>query len=150
VLLLTFLFALTLVFLATARHYPAEARIFPMAVSSVMLGLLGLELVSRRESDWSRRLRKHLNPAGESVADAYPRGAQFAAIAWVAASAALFWLAGILAAVALYVFASLRFRGRRSYLSSAAIAAGTTLAIWLLFSVALKIELYRGALAGNM
>ena len=147
--LLACLFAFTLIFLATATHYAAEARVFPVGVSCAMLGLLALELASRQKSDWSRGLRKRLNPASASAMEPYPRARQLVAMMWVAAGAILFWVAGILLAVALYVFASMRFRARRSYVASLRASAGATLAIWLLFSVALKIDLYRGILGGG-
>jgi hypothetical protein len=147
--LLACLSAFTLIFLVTAMRYAAEARVFPVAVSCLMLGLLALELISRQESDWSRSLRKRLNPASTSATEPYPRVRQLTAIMWVAAGAILFWVAGILLAVAVYVLASMRFRARRSYVASLAVSAGATLAIWLLFSVVLKIELYRGILGGG-
>jgi len=146
--LLGCLLAFTVIFLATASRYSADARIFPVAVSTVMLVLLALDFASRQETAWSKALRTRLNPASV-LAESYPRSKQAAAMAWVAAAAILFWLAGILVAVALYVFGSLKFRGHRSYAASCAVSAGTTLAIWLLFSVVLKIELYRGILSGG-
>ena len=147
--LLVCLLAFTLIFVVAATHYSAEARLFPVAVSCVMLGLLAVELASRFETDWSRALRRRVNPASASALGTYPRRKQLAALTWVALSALLFWLAGILVAVAMYVFSSLKIRGHRSWMSSAAVAAGATLAIWLLFSVALKIELYRGIWGGG-
>ncbi len=147
--LLVCLLVFTLIFVVTAAHYSAEARLFPVAVSCVMLGLLAIELASRFETDWSRAVRRRVNPASASVLGTYPKRKQLAAIAWVALSALLFWLAGILIAVAVYVLSSLKLRGRRSWISSAVFAAGATLAIWLLFSVALKIELYRGIWGGG-
>jgi hypothetical protein len=143
------LFAFTLIFLAIATHYSAEARLFPVAVSCVMLGLLALELASRQEWDWSRSLRKRLSPASASNVEPYPPRRQLAAMGWVAAGAMLFWAAGILLAVALYVFASMRFRGRRPYVASVSASAAATFGIWLLFSALLKIELYGGILGGG-
>ena len=147
--LLACLSAFTLTFLVAATHYAAEARVFPVAVSCLMLSLLALEFISRQESDWSRSLRKRLNPASASAAEPYPRVRQLTAMMWVAAGAILFWVAGILLAVALYVLASMRFRARRSYAASLAVSAGVTLSTWVLFSVILKIDLYRGILVGG-
>ena len=58
-------------------------------------------------------------------------------------------LIGILHAIPLFVFAAVRWRGKRSYVVSLAIAAATTLFIWLLFARLLRIELYAGLLGGG-
>ena len=76
--------------------------------------------------------------------DSRPLRGQFTAVIWLAAFALLLVLIGILYAVPVYVFASLRFRGRRSRLKSASIAAIATGGIWLLFAVVLHLELYPG------
>jgi hypothetical protein len=124
----------TSIFLAAAYGYPSQARAFPVAVGWVTLLLVALDIVSRT---------KPLKP-GAATEDSRPLGRQFGAVVWLAAFALMLVLIGILYAVPLYVFASLRFRGRRSWLTSLWIAAVATSAIWLLFAVVLRLELYPG------
>jgi hypothetical protein len=73
---------------------------------------------------------------------------QVAAIAWIAAFVVLMILIGILYAVPVYVFASVRLRGRRPLWLCAAVSAGIAVFIWFLFEQVLQLELYPGILFG--
>jgi len=117
----------TAIFLATAYRYPPQARAFPVAVASVTLFLVALDLVFRTDTK-----------AGAAT------GGQFRAVAWLSVFALMLVLIGILYAVPLYVVASLRFRGNRSWFTSLWIAAIVTAGIWLLFAVVLRLDLYPG------
>jgi hypothetical protein len=76
-------------------------------------------------------------------------GRQFAAVLWLAGFATALLLIGVLYAVPLYVFASLRLRGRRSYPVCLAGGAGMALLVWSLFAVLLHLNLYPGLLFGG-
>ncbi len=89
-----------------------------------MLSLLAIDLVSRNTTE-----------------NRPPITGQFRAIIWLAAFTLLLVVIGILYAVPLYIAASLRFRGHRSWLSSLLTAAITTAGIWLLFAVVLRLDL---------
>jgi len=118
---------LTVVFLATAYTYPSQARAFPVAVAWVMLFLIAIDMLS-----------------GKTAEDRPPVAGQFRAVAWLAAFALTLVLIGILYGVPLYIAASLRFRGHRSWIASLMAAAITTSGIWLLFAVVLRLDLYQG------
>lgn len=122
----------TVAFLAAAYGYPSQARTFPVAVASVTLFLVALDITKSR-----------LNPAA-AAGDSRPLGSQIAAVIWLAVFALMLVLIGILYAVPLYIFASLRFRGSRSWFTSLWIAAVVIGGIWLLFAVVLRLELYPG------
>ena len=142
------LLVLTIFYLATAYHYSAEARAVPAGVAWVMLALVILDLVSRTRTQLGTTLMHWLNPAGDpsKMADhkRYPALKQIGAVLWIAGFAAAMVLIGILYAVPLYVFASLYFRGKRSLILAASVAAAATAMIWLLFVAVLGLELYPG------
>lgn len=146
------LMLLTAVYLATAYGYAPESRIMPVLVAWSMLVLLALDLASRTRTRLGRAVTRWLNPAaaGEEYGPRYPASQQVAAVLWLAGFAAALVLIGVLYAVPLYIVASLRLHGRRSYFFSLAAAAGVTLIVWLLFSVVLRLQLYPGLLFGGI
>lgn len=115
---------LTTIFLIAAYTYPSQARAFPVAAAWVMLLLIAIDLVSRKTAERLPRMPGELG-----------------AVTWLAAFALTMALIGILYAVPLYIAASLRFRGHRSWLTSLLAAAITTAGIWLLFAVVLRLDL---------
>ena len=139
----------TIVFLATAYTYPAEARAFPAVIGWVVIMLVALDIVSRSETVVGRAFKSALNPGSVAPAATYSLRDQAGAILWLAALAALLVAAGVLVAIPLYLFASLRFRGRKSLITSLWIAAAATGGIWLLFTEVLRVELYRGYFFGG-
>ena len=149
------LLAVTAGYLVLAYGYAPESRLVPAGVAWTMLGLVALDLAARSRTRLGGVLNRWLNSAALSRGAlpedaARPIGRQIAAVAWVAGFTAGLVLIGILAAVPLYVFASLRLRGRRPYGVCLALSAGTGLAIWLLFAVVLRIDLYPGLLATGL
>lgn len=138
----------TTAFLATAYGYTPQARAFPVGVGWVTLFLVAQDIVSRTNTKPGAALRRRLNPAA-AAEDRRPLGGQIGAVVWLAVFAILLVLIGVLYAVPLYVFASLRFRGRRSWFTSLWISAVATGGIWLLFAVALRLELYPGFFFGG-
>ena len=143
------LWLLTALYLQAAYHYKPDVRAFPAGVAWVMLAFLTLDLVSRSQTRLGGALMRWLNPAAPThpvEAETPAPARQVAAVLWLVAFVALMVLVGILAAVPAYLFAALRWHGRRSYRACALGAAGATLFVWLLFSVVLRIALYPGLL----
>jgi tripartite tricarboxylate transporter TctB family protein len=140
--------AVTVGYLAIAYTYTAQARLFPVPVGWLMLALLAFDLVSRTKTPIGESLTRLLNPAAEveGAEPRYPVLRQLSAILWVAFFTAALVLIGIMYAVPLYVFGSMRFHGRKSYLTSLVTAACVTVFTWVLFAFALQVELYPGAL----
>ena len=138
----------TLIYLFLAYSYEVDARAFPAGVAWVMLVLTLFDLVSRSKTSVGIWLLQVLNPAAQS--DGPARGIavapkrQILAILWIFGFAILLYVIGILYAVPLYVFVFMRFRSELSYILSIGVAALTTLSIWLLFGVALRINFYQG------
>lgn len=140
--------ALTIGYLTIAYTYTAQARLFPVPVGWLMLALLALDLVSRTKTPIGDTLTRLLNPAAEveGAELRFPVLRQLSALFWIAFFTAALVLIGIMYAVPLYVFGSMRFHGRKSYLTSLVTAACVTVFTWLLFAFALQVELYPGAL----
>ena len=148
------LWLFTALYLETAYHYKPLVRAFPAGVAWIMLMLLSLDLVSRTKTRAGDALTRWLNPAAPArhvEAVAQPPMRHASAVLWLVLFATLIVLVGILAAVPVYLFAALRWRGAhgRSYRACALGAAGATLFVWLLFSVVLRIALYPGLLFGG-
>lgn len=147
------LLVLTCAYLAIAYRYKPDSRAMPVAVAWAMIALVGLDLAARTRTWTGERLIRWLNPAADAAQASrhkdYPAGKQLAAMLWILGFAAALVLVGVLYAVPLYVFASMRLRGGRSSLVCLAAAGGATLVIWLLFSVLLRLELFPGLLFGG-
>ena len=140
--------AITIGYLSIAYTYNEQSRLFPVPVGWLMLLLLALDLVSRTKTPTGEMLTKLLNPAAEAegAEPRFPILRQLSAILWVAFFTAAMVLIGIMAAVPLYVFGSMRFHGKKSYSTSLIAAVSVTVFTWVLFAFALQVELYPGAL----
>lgn len=146
------LFVVAAIYLATGYTYTADARAFPSVVGWASLLLAALDIVARTQTPIGIAITAKLNPAAspnkaEKHAH-YPALKQVAAVAWALGFVAALVLIGILYAVPLYVFASMRLRGKRPLLLCLIVAAGATLFIYLMFVQLLQIELYPGLLFG--
>jgi hypothetical protein len=144
------LFVLAAIYLVTGYTYEPEARAFPVTVGWAALLLAAVDIVARTDTAIGLSITRRFNPAAapenaEKHAH-YSLGKQVAAVAWAAGFVALFVTIGILYAVPLYVFASMRLRGKRPLWMCLLAAAGITLFIYLLFVQLLQIELYPGLL----
>jgi Tripartite tricarboxylate transporter TctB family len=138
----------TVAFLAAAYGYPSQARAFPVAVAWVTLFLVALDILSRTDTRAGVAVRRRLNP-GAAAEDSRPLSSQIRAVTWLAGIALALVLIGILYALPPYIFASLRFRGRRSWFKCLWITAIATGGIWLLFAVVLRLDLYPGYFFGG-
>jgi predicted secreted protein len=141
------LLAISVLYLATAYTYDANARELPVAYGWVMLALLVLDLVSRTSTQAGHALLNFLNPAAEGAdTERYPMARQLSAIFWVLLFTAMLVFIGVLYAVPIYVFASMRFHGKRSLWTALLSAVLTTAFIYALFQLGLRVELYPGRL----
>jgi hypothetical protein len=141
------LLVITILYLVTAYGYDPRAREIPVAIGWVMVGLVLLDLVSRTNTPVGHALLKFLNPAAEDAPEEhYPALRQVSALSWVFLYTAMLVFIGVLYATPLYVFGSMRFHGKRSYATSLASALVVTAFTYLLFQVALSVELYPGML----
>jgi hypothetical protein len=143
------LLIITIAYLMVAYQYSPASRAFPVAVAWSMIVLLMLDLVSRTSTKLGRGVTHWLNPASAGTNDAHIARGDLVAICWIAGFVLALMLIGVLYAVPLFVFASARWRGKRSYAASLVLAAATTFVIWLLFKWLLRIELYSGLLLGG-
>jgi hypothetical protein len=139
---------ITIGYLAIAYTYSVQARLFPVPVGWLMLLLLALDLVSRTRTPTGEMLTRLLNPAAEAegAEPRFPILRQLSAMLWVAFFTAALVLIGVMYAVPLYVFGSMRFHGKKSYLTSLIAAVCVTAFTWVLFAFALQVELYPGVL----
>lgn len=74
------------------------------------------------------------------------RGRELAAIVLVAAGVAAIYLLGFLLAIPLYLFASIAYLGQQPMRVSVIVTVLTSLALYLVFEVALDYRLYPGVL----
>jgi hypothetical protein len=137
----------TAAYLATAYRYAPAVRAFPVGVAWIMLLLLALDLATRSATGPGRALQRWLNP--EAATSSARTGNATLAVCWLIGFAALLVVAGVLTAVPIFVFASLRWRGKRGFGTCALGAAAATLFIWLMFSVLLRLSLYAGLIFGS-
>jgi hypothetical protein len=144
------LWMLSLAYLLAAYQYPPASRAFPVIVAWSMLVLVTLDVIARTPTRAGRAVTRWLNPASAVGPDGrIATPTELLAILWVVGFVTALVLIGILYAVPLFVFASVRWRGKQSYWISLVLAGGTTLFVWLLFARLLRIDLYSGLLGGG-
>ena len=141
------LLVITVAYLAVSYRYKPALRVVPAAVAWIMIALLAIDLFSRSDSALGAVLRQRLNPASERPSLSAAR--QIEAILWVLGFAALLVAIGVLYAVPVFVFAFMRFRGRRPIWMSLLGGGAVTLFLWLLFAQLLHLALYPGLLFGG-
>jgi hypothetical protein len=143
------LLIITIAYLMVAYQYSAASRAFPVIVAWSMIVLLALDLVSRTPTKFGRVVTRWLNPASAAAETTHINRHDLVAVLWVAGFVATLVLVGVPCGVLLFVFASARWRGKRSYAVSLLLAVATMMVIWLLFTQLLRIELYPGLLFGG-
>jgi hypothetical protein len=132
-------------YLAVAYNYEPNARLMPVAVAWILVVLLVLDLVMATGSPAGRLTARLLNPslAAEEKLDPLR---QLSALFWPCLFTLLLFGIGVLAAVPIYVFASMRFHGGWSLRWSGLTAIAASGLTWFLFELLLQINLYPGAL----
>jgi len=146
------LLLLTVIYLITGYGYSPEARVFPVTVAWVAILLIALDLLSRTKTHAGEVVTRWLNPStGDAKSQVqYDLSKQLIAVAWAVGFVALIVLIGFLAAVPIYVMASMYFRGRLNLLLCVLVSAAVTLFIWFLFAQVLQLELYPGVLFSDL
>jgi hypothetical protein len=143
------LLLITIAYLTVAYQYSPALRAFPVMVAWSMIALLALDLVARTPTKLGRAVPRWLNPASAAAETTHINRRDLVAVLWVAGFVTALVLVGVPCAVLLFVFASARWRGKRSYAVSLLLAVATMMVIWLLFTQLLRIELYPGILLGG-
>jgi hypothetical protein len=142
------LLIITIAYLTVAYQYSPASRAFPVMVAWWMIVLLALDLVARTPTKVGRAVTRWLNPASAAETTHINRH-DLVAMLWVAGFVATLVIVGVPSAVLLFVFASARWRGKRSHAFAFLLAVATMTVIWLLFTQLLRIELYPGLLLGG-
>ena len=143
------LLIITIAYLMVAYQYSPASRAFPELVAWSMIVLLAFDLVSRTPTKLGRAVTRWLNPASAANETTHMNRNDLVAVLWVGGFVTALVLVGVPCAVLSFVFASARWRGKRSYAVSLLLAAATMVVIWLLFTRLLRIELYPGFLLGG-
>jgi hypothetical protein len=133
-------------FLVTSYTYSKDARAFPAAIAWTLLALSALDLIAIGDTAAGTIIRRWFNPALKGQGEAQRGSRQAVVVLSLAGVALAFVMLGIEITVPLYVFLSLRFGARRPVLTSFAITAVLSAAMWLLFVVVLRLDLYQGYL----
>lgn len=141
------LLVFTLAYLVLDYTYRPALRTVPAIVAWIVIVLLVLDLASRMETPLGRALRRHVSAAAPQTP--YPVMRQITAVLWIAGFAGALVATGVMYAVPLFVFAFMRFRGRRPLWASLLGGAGVALFVWLLFVLLLRLELYPGLVFGG-
>jgi hypothetical protein len=149
------LLALAAGFVAAAAQYGAASRTVPQLIGGATMLFCALDIISRSDTLWGRRIAASLNPAGladaSPVAERHrpPRRRQAAAVGGIAGFTLALVLAGLLPSVAAFVTLSLRCGAGQGWRSSLLTATAVTLMVWLLFAVLLRLVPFPGLLFGG-
>jgi hypothetical protein len=141
-------------FLFWARTYSGQSRAMPELVAWATIVLASIEVVIQFDTAPSRWLRRLVSAKrivewkmeGEENATL---GNVLRAIGWVVGYTVVLYFLGFLIATPIYVLLYMIFHGGHSVRNGVLTAAGTTLAIWLIFAVLFKYPLYPGVLFGG-
>jgi hypothetical protein len=151
------LLALAAGFTAAAEQYGAASRTVPQLIGGATMLFCALDILSRSETPWGRRIAASLNPAGlteaGSVAERHrsQRRRQGIAVGGIAGFTLALVLVGLLPSVAAFVTLALRCGAGQGWRTSLLIAAAVTLMVWLLFAVLLRLVPFPGLLfAGGL
>lgn len=144
------LFALSVVYLTMALTYPREAREVPLLVGIALVTLSALDLVSMTNLSAARWIRR-VNPTSAPDAEK-PKsdiGRELLAGGVVLGLVVLIYLIGMLPAIAIYVAGSMIIMGRMRLITSIVTGALVAGFCYLLFQLALSVDLYPGLIFSN-
>ncbi len=143
----------TAAFIIAAYRLGPVARAMPLLVGWMTLVFVTLDIVARTDMPAGRALTSALNPAALVPVEAQstsPARAFWIGVAPILALIAGFTLIGVLASVPVFVFASLRWRAQRGFVTSGATAVAVTLFVYGMFYKVLQLPLYPGLLFGGV
>ena len=145
------LLAMAGVLIVSYGYGPAE-RALPVLVAWTTIALLVLEVLVQAGTPAGRRIDRLLQgqDAGPELERAPPATVLIHAVGWPGLLVALTVLIGILPAVLVYVFFSLKVAGGKSLRRALAIAVALTGLSWLLFEWTMSYRLFRGVLMGYL
>ena len=145
------LLAMAGVLVVSYGYGPAE-RALPILVAWTTIALLVLEVLVQAGTPAGRRIDRLLQgqDTGPELERAPPATVLIHAIGWPGLLLTLAVLIGILPAVLVYVFFSLKVAGGKSLRQALAIAVALMGLSWLLFEWAMSYRLFRGVLMGYL
>lgn len=135
--------------LTTAYSYSGISGTFPQLVGWVFLGLALLEIVVQIRGAMIGSTPNADEPDSADITPVLvPVLKEVKGFLWLGVLLVVLYLLGFMISTPLYVFAFLRFSGARSIAMSAAIAAGATIFVYLVFVQFLEYRLFPGVLLG--
>lgn len=141
-------------FLAGSYGYEPEARALPVLIAWTTIVLLVLEILVQAQTAVGRRVEAYLwtkDPLPEPEPERVPMAkALIHAFVWPGLLVGLTLAIGILPAVLVYIFLSLKVIGGKSLPRALMIAVAVTIFAWVLFEWGLSYELYRGMLLAEL
>ena len=136
------LLALAIGVLNNSYTFAHTSGLYPRMVGWIFVGLTAIEVLAQLR-------RVHARQQGAGGASGKTQTvAEVKAFAWLGSLLLSLYLLGFLISTPLYVFAYIRFSGRRRTATSVLIAAGVTAFVYLLFVRLLAYKLYAGVLLG--
>lgn len=145
------LLAMAGVLIASYGYGPQE-RALPVLVAWTTIALLVLEVLVQAGTPAGRRIDRLLQGKnagpGPEPERAPPLTVLIHAVGWPGLLVAMTVLIGILPAVLVYVFFSLKVAGGKSLKQALVIAVALTGLSWLLFEWTMSYRLFRGVLMG--
>ncbi|CEP69344.1 Protein of unknown function DUF1468 [Moorella glycerini] len=157
--LVAFVFLLLFTLFATlSMGYGFRARLVPLpvAIGSGILVLIQLIIQNSRASHLNLSVnagelfgteKVKVNYEGKQVKERVPGGKEWFAFSLLAVFLGMVLVAGIEVATIIFVTGYFRYINKEGWLRSLLWGAGTTVALYLLFTVILRIHFYRGLLA---
>lgn len=136
--------------LSTAYGYSGISGTFPQLVGWIFLGLALLEVLVQvlavRKPARAPAPQAEARQAGSPDADNTSAVKEMKGFLWLGGLLLGLYLVGFMVSTPLYVFAFLRFSGGRGLGMSAAVAAGATAFVYVVFIQLLEYKLYPGIL----
>ena len=131
--------------------YEPDARAMPVLVAWTTIGLLLLELLVQTGTPVGRRIEALLQTKSddERPEDVPVMRALAYAVGWPGLLLLMTAVIGILPAVLVYVFLSLKLVGGKSWPRALSAALAVTAFSWVLFEWSMSYQLYRGLLMGG-
>ena len=135
-------------YIVWSYSFKQNSRMFPLMAGYLGLGLGVLDLLSRFETESSKIIRMVLGAGFSKPEIPYTVGfnREIIQMAWMVFFVLMLLFVGVLPAVPVYVLASMRVNGNRSWRESLIASVATLAFVFMVFEVFLDFELYRGVL----